>query len=84
MSIDINGIKRDWLQKGFPKSRVSISTERTPLCESVATLRALLATAAYEDLFLSQFDVKTAFLQAELEEEVCMKQPKGFERGKPK
>ena len=44
-----------------------------------SSIRALFALVAIEDLELHQLDVKTAFLHGELEEEIFMKQPEGFE-----
>lgn len=44
-----------------------------------SSIRALLAVATAEKMFFKQFDVKTAFLNGELEEEIFMKQPIGFD-----
>jgi hypothetical protein len=41
-------------------------------------LRVIMALVAHFDLELQQMDVKTTFLNGDLEEEVYMKQPKGF------
>ena len=42
------------------------------------SIRTLAALVACHDLELHQMDVKTAFLNDELEEEIYMKQPEGF------
>uniref|UniRef100_A0A1B6C2D3 Integrase catalytic domain-containing protein n=2 Tax=Clastoptera arizonana TaxID=38151 RepID=A0A1B6C2D3_9HEMI len=44
-----------------------------------STLRVLFAIAAKENLQIQTFDVKTAFLYGEIEEEIYMKIPEGFE-----
>jgi hypothetical protein len=43
-----------------------------------ASIRSLLALAASYDLEIHQMDVKTAFLNGDLEEEIYMVQPEGF------
>nr|GFA48732.1 zinc finger, CCHC-type [Tanacetum cinerariifolium] len=44
----------------------------------ISTIRLLLALAAIQDLVIHQMDVKTAFLNGDLDEEIYMKQPEGF------
>ncbi|UYV71420.1 hypothetical protein LAZ67_8003120 [Cordylochernes scorpioides] len=44
------------------------------------SLRILLSHAASERMFFKQFDVKTAFLNGELEELVYLEQPEGYKR----
>ncbi|KAM1648539.1 hypothetical protein ACFX1Q_010544 [Malus domestica] len=45
----------------------------------MTSIRVILGMAASMDLKLKQLDVKTAFLHGNLEEEIYMEQPKGFE-----
>lgn len=45
------------------------------------TIRLLLSLAGKRNLIVKQFDVKTAFLNGELEEEIYMCQPPGFKNG---
>nr|GEU85481.1 zinc finger, CCHC-type [Tanacetum cinerariifolium] len=44
----------------------------------ITTIRLLLALEAIHNLVIHQIDVKTTFLNGDLEEEVYIKQPKGF------
>ena len=48
---------------------------------SLSIIRLLLANAAVMKLKLAQFDIKTAFLYGDLNEEVYMSQPEGFTDG---
>ena len=45
------------------------------------SIRSLLAIASQHELIVHQMDVKTAFLNGELKEEIFMKQPEGFVEG---
>lgn len=65
--------------KGFnQKAGVDYNETFVPTMK-LAALRVLLATAAVEDWELHQVDVKTAYLYGELEEEIYMLQPEGYE-----
>ena len=44
----------------------------------IISIRMLIALAAVHDLKIHQMDVKTAFLDGELEEEIYMEQLEGF------
>ena len=49
----------------------------------LSSIRALLALATHHDLEIHQMDVKCAFLNGVLEEDIYMEQPQGFiEKGK--
>ena len=48
-----------------------------------STIRIILALAALEDLELCSVDISHAYLNGELEEEIYMQQPEGFEVGGP-
>ena len=48
-----------------------------------ATMRTLLAKVAAEDLELDLVDIKTAFLQGTLEEDIWVTQPPGYQLGEP-
>ena len=65
--------------KGY-EQRYGIGFKETfaPVVNS-RTVRVLLALAATLDLEIHQMDIKTAFLNGELEEEVYMEPPEGFQ-----
>ena len=48
------------------------------------SIRVILSLVAYFDWELEQLDVKTAFLYGELDEQIFMSQPEGFELGDKK
>jgi hypothetical protein len=45
----------------------------------ITSIRTILSLVAVEDLHLEQLDVKTTFLHGDLEEEIYMQQPYGYE-----
>jgi len=69
--------------KGFLQVAGRDYTEKWAPVVRQATLRTLLAVAAAKNLHMEQMDIKTAFLNGTLKEELYVRQPKGFERGDP-
>ena len=43
------------------------------------SIRTILSLVAVEDLHIEQLDVKTTFLHGDLEEDMYMQQPQGYE-----
>ena len=49
------------------------------LAVKMTSIRTILSLVVVEDLHLEQLDVKTTFLHRDLEEEIYMQQPQGYE-----
>jgi hypothetical protein len=45
----------------------------------MTSVRTILSLVAIKDFHLEQIDVKTTFLHGDLEEEIYMQQPQGYE-----
>nr|GEW78030.1 retrotransposon protein, putative, Ty1-copia subclass [Tanacetum cinerariifolium] len=79
---DMDGVvhtyKARLMAKGYTQT-LGIDYEETfsPVAD-IRAIRILIAIAAYYDYEILQMDVKTAFLNGFLNEEVYMEQPKGF------
>ena len=59
------------------KDRVDYFDTYVPMAR-ITSIHVLLALVSIYKLIVHQMDVKTAFLNGDLEEEVYMEQPKGF------
>ena len=71
--------------KGFQQKEGIDYTDIFSPVVKLITIRTVLGLVMKEDLHLQQMDVKTAFLHGDLDEEIYMQQPQGFEvKGKEK
>nr|GEZ53369.1 hypothetical protein [Tanacetum cinerariifolium] len=64
--------------QGFRQKSMIDSFDTYAPVTRISTIRLLIAMASIHNLIIHQMDVKTAFLNGELDEEVYMNQPQGF------
>ena len=64
--------------KGFKQKEGIDYFETYAPVARITSIRVLFALASIYDLYIHQMDVKTAFLNRDLDEEVYMEQPEGF------
>ena len=73
----IEKFKARLVAKGFTQRGVDYEATFS-LVSSKDSFRVIMALVAHFDMELHQMDVKTVFLNGDLNEEIYMMQPKGF------
>ena len=76
---DIDKYKERLVEKGFAQKEGIDYEETFPPTAKWNTIRIVLALAAQNGWKLHQMDVKSAFINCDLQEDVYMTQPPGFE-----
>lgn len=74
----VDRYKARLVAKGFSQKEGLDYKETFAPVAKFASIRTLLALAAHQDYEVHQMDVKTAFLNGDLDVELYMKQPEGF------
>ena len=76
---DLVKYKARLVVKGFGQKKCIDFDEIFSPVVQLSSIRIILGLATNQDLEIEQLDVKTAFLHGDLEEEIYMQQPEGFE-----
>jgi len=75
---EVERYKARLVARGFTQTYGMDYNETFALVTKFTSIRCILALAALENMEIHQMDVKTSFLNGELEEEIYMEQPQGF------
>jgi hypothetical protein len=75
---DVERYKARLVARGFTQTYGVDYNKIFALVAKFTSIRYILALAALEDMEIHQMDVKIAFLNGELEDEIYMEQPQGF------
>ena len=79
---EVETFKARLVAKGYTQKEVIDYEETFSSVAMLKSIRILLSIAAYLDFEIWQMDVKTAFLNANLEEDIYMQQPEEFITGR--
>ncbi|KAM2709368.1 hypothetical protein EV2_047063 [Malus domestica] len=74
----IDKYKARLVAKGFTQKKGIDYFDTYSPVSRITTIRILIALASIHNLVVHQMDVKTAFLNGDLDEEIYMEQPEGF------
>ena len=74
----LTSTKQDFFIKGYKQTEGLDYFDTYPPMTRINFIRMVLAIAALRNLEVHQIDVKIAFLNGDLDEEIYMEQPKGF------
>lgn len=78
---EVDKYKARLVARGFTQSKGFDYNETYSPTAKLTTFRVILAIAVHHDYHIHQMDVKCAFLNGHLNEEIYMTQPEGFENG---
>ena len=77
---EVERYKACFVAKGYPQqSGIDYKETYSPIAK-YDSIRAIFAIAATYNMDMTQFDIKTTYLNSNLYEVIYMEQPKGFEK----